>query len=218
MNLRVLEDGKVLVSIPDYVPMSKAEEFVKAKSSWIEKQRNKIIKIKDLKETKEFKPGEQVYFLGKKYKLKVIPAKLNQVILGEDNLEIYIKEKFVNNNEYIKKCYEKWLKECCYNFCQKFVLIYQNKMQKYNIPLPEIQIKNLKSRWGACIPAKKSVVFSMNLVKTPIECLEYVVVHELAHFKYLNHSKKFYSFVSLYIPDWAEKRKILNDEYSRIII
>lgn len=58
----------------------------------------------------------------------------------------------------------------------------------------------------------------MNLVKVPTECIEYVVVHELAHFKYIHHDKNFYDFVSLFVYDWKKKREVLNREYGRIII
>ena len=79
-------------------------------------------------------------------------------------------------------------------------------------------IKKYKAKWGACTPSKKKVSFNMNLIKTPVECLEYVVVHELAHFKYLNHSQKFYKLIEKYIPDWKYRKKLLNEKYGRVLI
>ena len=74
----------------------------------------------------------------------------------------------------------------------------------------------MKSRWGCCFPFKNKVVFNLSLIKTPIDCVEYVVIHELSHFKYRNHSKDFYNFVAIYMPNWKEKRKVLNKEYFNI--
>lgn len=91
-------------------------------------------------------------------------------------------------------------------------------MKIYKIPFPEIEIRKFKSRWGCCIPKKCKVEFAMNLVKASKECIEYVVVHELAHFKYIYHDKKFYDFVSLFIPNWKERRDCLNKDFGRVIV
>ena len=90
-------------------------------------------------------------------------------------------------------------------------------MKKYNVPFPKINAKNFKARWGCCIPKRNQVEFAINLVKAPRECAEYVVVHELAHFKYIHHDEKFYEFVSIFIPDWKKRRDSLNRVYGRII-
>ena len=90
-------------------------------------------------------------------------------------------------------------------------------MEKHKIPKPKIIIKKFKAKWGCCIPKKQIIEFSMNLVKTPTECIEYVVVHELAHFKYIHHNSEFYSFVRLFCHDWKNRRNLLNKKYGGII-
>lgn len=91
-------------------------------------------------------------------------------------------------------------------------------MKKYNIPFPDVYIKKFKSRWGCCTPKKNKVEFAVNLVKTPVECIEYVIVHELAHFKYIHHDNNFYNFVSIFIPEWKKKREMLNKKYGRLVV
>lgn len=61
------------------------------------------------------------------------------------------------------------------------------------------------------------MIFNFNIIKTPIDCVEYVVLHELSHFKYPNHSKDFYNFIAIFMPNWKERRRILNKEFSKII-
>ena len=75
----------------------------------------------------------------------------------------------------------------------------------------------MKSRWGSCIPSRNKVIFNLNLIKTPMCCIEYVVLHELSHLKYQNHSKNFYNFISIFMPDWKERKKILNKEFMGIV-
>ena len=94
---------------------------------------------------------------------------------------------------------------------------YQLLLKKYGIEYPEIEIKQMKSRWGYCIPTRNKVVFNLSLIKTPMCCIEYVVLHELSHFKCQNHSKNFYDFISIFMPDWKERRTILNKEFAGIV-
>ncbi len=74
----------------------------------------------------------------------------------------------------------------------------------YNIPYPEIRIKYLKSMWGSCRPTQGIITFNSRLIYTPGKCIEYVVLHEFAHFIHPNHSREFYSFVEEFMPDYRE--------------
>jgi hypothetical protein len=75
----------------------------------------------------------------------------------------------------------------------------------------------MKSRWGSCLPSNNKVIFNLSLIKTPICCIEYVVLHELAHFKHQNHSKNFYNFITIFMPDWKERKKILDEEFLGVV-
>ena len=180
-------------------------------------QKKQLEEIAGMKESINFNNGDDLYFLGKKYNLVVIPDKKNKVMINESNIEISIKEKFANDGEYKRKIYEKWLKSQCLSLCTEYIEFYYEKMKKYNVTFPKINAKNFKARWGCCIPKRNQVEFAINLVKAPRECVEYVVVHELAHFKYIHHDEKFYEFVSIFIPDWKKRRDLLNRVYGRII-
>lgn len=218
MNMRLSDSGEILISIPKYIPLQKAEDFLKSKYSWIEKQQTKYEKFSKIKETDNFIEGDYLYFLGKQYYLKIIPSKTNFMCFNGDYIELHIKEKYCDNKDYIKKYYDLWIKDYCMEFCTKFVNKYKEQMQKYNVPNNiTVEIKKYKAKWGACTPAKNKVSFNMNLIKVPVNCIEYVVVHELAHFKYLNHSDSFYNLIEKYIPDWKLIRKLLNDKYGRVL-
>ena len=76
---------------------------------------------------------------------------------------------------------------------------------EYNIPYPEIKIKYLKSMWGSCRPTQGIITLSSRLIYTPRKCMEYVVLHEFAHFIHPNHSKEFYCLLSQLMPDYKER-------------
>ena len=113
--------------------------------------------------------------------------------------------------------YNKWLREYAEILFNEHVDKYIEVLNKYKISMPIIEIRDMKTRWGSCIPANKKVIFNLKLIKTPICCIEYVVLHELAHFKYSNHSKSFYNFITIFMPDWKERKKILDEEYMGVI-
>lgn len=75
--------------------------------------------------------------------------------------------------------------------------------------MPEIKYRKMKSRWGSCRPKERILTFNTRLAYVPVECAEYVVVHEFAHFVRADHSKAFYSAVESVLPDWKRRRALI---------
>lgn len=209
--LKVNTDGQIIISMPIKMKIDKVKEFIKLKIAWIKKHKNFYESNLKPKESANFEEGEILYLLGKSYEINLYAGNVNSVILNGKYIEIQIKEKYINDINYIRQYYNKWLKEYALNVIENIVKEYQSKLKEYKIELPEIEIRKMKSRWGSCYFLKNKIVFSFNLIKTPISCIEYVVLHELSHFKYHDHSKNFYSFISMFMPDWKERRKMLNE-------
>ena len=217
INLKVNLDKKVTMSIPMKMEIEIAKEFVKNKADWIKKQQNYYESFAEEKENITFKNGETVYLLGKQYKMKIILSTKNSIEVKGKYFEINIKEKYAANKKYIRKVYDKWLKEYAEQILNDLIIRYQSTLKKYNIRIPRLEIRQMKSRWGSCIPSSNKVIFNLNLIKTPMCCIEYVVLHELSHFKYQNHSKNFYNFITIFMPDWKERKKILDEEFMGVV-
>ena len=217
INLKVNLDKKVTMSIPMKMEIEIAKEFVKKKADWIKKQQNYYESFAEEKENITFENGETVYLLGKQYKMKIIPNTTNNIVTKGKYFEINIKEKYIENKKYIRKVYDKWLKEYAERILNDLIIRYQSTLKKYNIRIPKLEIRQMKSRWGSCIPSNNKVIFNLNLIKTPMCCIEYVVLHELSHFKYQNHSKNFYNFITIFMPDWKERKKILDEEFMGVV-
>ena len=199
INLKVNLDKKVTMSIPMKMEIEIAKEFVKNKADWIKKQQNYYESFAEEKENITFENGETVYLLGKQYKMKIILSTKNSIEVKGKYFEINIKEKYAANKKYIRKVYDKWLKEYSEQILNDLIIRYQSTLKKYNIKIPKLEIRQMKSRWGSCIPSSNKVIFNLNLIKTPMCCIEYVVLHELSHFKYQNHSKNFYNFITIFM-------------------
>ena len=95
------------------------------------------------------------------------------------------------------------------HFFRPFIDRYYPEFKRYGIKYPMLKYRDMKSRWGSCIPSKNTITLNKQLVLAPRECVEYVVVHEYCHFLEPNHSKRFYEHVARHMPDWKERREKL---------
>lgn len=82
--------------------------------------------------------------------------------------------------------------------------------QKYGVTVPTLRIRNMETRWGSCLAKKGIITLNKRLLEAPRNCIEYVVMHELCHFVHPNHSKQFYSFLAMLMPDWKERKTVLD--------
>ena len=215
--MRIDKNKNIIISAPKKVSNKYLGKFVESKISWVEKQLNYYDSMPNTKEQLDFENDELTYYLGKQYKLKIIPSKENSISCDGKYLYLRVKEQYIHDKKYKENAYEKCLKSIAMELLTSLVIVYQDKLKEYKIPMPTVEIRKMKSKWGCCIPSKKHVKFNLKLMNSPLYCIEYVVIHELAHFKYQNHSKDFYRFIEIFMPDWKERRKILNKKYGRVV-
>ena len=83
------------------------------------------------------------------------------------------------------------------------------------ISKPELDIRLMKARWGSALVDQNKIILNSELIKAPKYCIDYVVLHELIHFKYNNHSDNFYRMLYTLMPDWEKRKEILDEEVAR---
>ncbi|NMB43008.1 MAG: M48 family metallopeptidase [Clostridiales bacterium] len=212
INLRIKPDGKILVSANNHVPTDYIDNFIREKQDFIiralddykEKQKN------SLGQPKKYVDGEIFKLLGKSLRLNVIEDKKESVTSDGAKIFLRIKKENKDNLKYKETLVDKWLvgimveifKEACDRAHKVF--------KKYGIDYPNVKIRYMTTRWGSCRPTKGNITLNSKLIEAPRECIDYVVFHEFAHFIHPNHSKKFYDFMTMLMPDWKERRKELN--------
>ena len=81
--------------------------------------------------------------------------------------------------------------------------------QVLNGQRPVLKVRQMKTRWGVCVPAKRQITFSLRLAEKPRAAVEYVVLHEYAHFVRADHSPAFWAVVARYMPDYKARRRLL---------
>lgn len=211
INLRIKPDGKVYVSANNRVPTDYIDNFVKEKQDFIiaalndykEKQKDSLILAK------EYVDGETFKVLARDLKLKVIEDIRESVTSDETNLILRIKIKNINDKKHKEALINKWIRELVIEtfqeLCDEAFLVFK----KYGVEYPTIKIRDMTSRWGSCRPRKGSITLNSRLIEAPRKSIEYVVFHEFAHFIHPNHSKDFYDFMTLLMPDWKKRKEEL---------
>ena len=208
INLRIRADQCVYVSAPKDVAAKMVDAFVVEKSAYILRALKKF-KDRNRESTLEnnFVNGETVKFLGRNLRLKIKNATRSKVESDESYVTLYVKD--VQDADLKKRVLETWLRKKCKDEITAICKKVYPQVKKYGIVFPEIQLREMVSRWGSCSPKKGSMTFNTALIAMPVSCIEYVVTHEFTHFLYPNHSKKFYQQLATFMPDWKERKKRL---------
>jgi len=180
--------------------------FVRTKLSWIKKQQEKFAKQPRQCE-REYVSGETLYVFGQQYFLRVeYSYRGNSLVLeGNEAILTVRKESTAKQREaFVNEWYRSKLKDK--------IEIYLPKWEKITgLYCDSWQTKYMTTRWGTCNTNTHKIWLNLQLAKKPIECLEYVILHELAHLKVHNHSKDFVAIMDQYMPYWRETKKLLND-------
>lgn len=208
INLRIRADQCVYVSAPKDVAAKMVDAFVVEKSAYILRALKKFKdKNRETVSENKFVNGETVKFLGRNLRLKVKNASRSKVESDESYVTLYVKDE--QNADLKKRVLETWLRKKCKDEITAICKKVYPQVKKYGVAFPEIQLREMVSRWGSCSPKKGFMTFNTALIAMPVSCIEYVVTHEFTHFLYPNHSKKFYQQLATFMPDWEERKKRL---------
>ena len=200
-------DGKVRVSAPMHLSDDSIKMFVRTKLGWIKTQQEKFEKQPRQTE-REYVSGEAFYVWGRQYYLLVnYSNKGNSLVLDGDKAILTVREgSTVEQRErFINEWYRGVLKNEIEQLLPKWVEITDLSPDSW-------QTKNMTTRWGTCNVKTRKIWLNLQLAKKPIDCLEYVILHELAHLEVKNHNEQFIAIMDRYMPNWREIRKKLNDQ------
>lgn len=141
---------------------------------------------------------------------KRVPQRvIDEFVMSKADFILKALKSYENKSEQPQKRYftENEIRDVILKLCEKAYPHFEKRGVKY----PQIKFRKMTSRWGSCHFAKGILTFNTNLMYTPIECIEYVVLHEFTHFLQANHSSKFYAELAEVCPDWKECRKRLKE-------
>lgn len=188
--IRVKENQSILVTTHYLVTNRQIMDLITRNENAIRKMIQKRVN--------EQERNEKFYYLGSIYDIIIVPTLEEMDIVGD---KIYVKSE---------KELERFIDRKRKALFREHYEMYHNRFQE-PIPMPTLKIRTMKTRWGVCNKKSNTITLNANLIKYSIECLDYVIVHELAHLVYFDHSKNFWNVVAKYFPEYKKCRRELKD-------
>jgi predicted metal-dependent hydrolase len=203
-------DGRVRIAVPLLMNDDAVRLFAITKLGWIKRQQATFA-AQERESEREYVSGESHYFLGRRYLLTVIyqnqeEGRPHVHIPNKTRLNLVVRpgSDTAQRERVLTAWYRQQLKE----------VILPPLIEKWQsatgLKANEWQIKHMKTNWGTCNVGAKRIWLNLELVKKPVHCIEYVIVHELAHLLVRHHNDEFYAYLSKFMPDWELYRKELN--------
>ena len=201
-------NGRVRVASPLNIDDEAIRLAVISRLSWI-KREIKSFKEQRRESKREMVSGESHYFLGKRYLLDVLyDSKKHYIALKHSKIELHIKPNTTTENRY--KLLQEWYRRELNKIVSKLIDKWEKRI---DVKLDSWQIKRMKTKWGSCNIENKSILINLYLARTPIECIEYIIVHELIHLLERHHNDNFKMYMNRFSPEWEKCRNMLNQSY-----
>ena len=207
-----VDKDTVVIRTPNTKTISEIKKIVDSKKQWIfqkqlefQKQKSDIAKF-------YYTDGTKLAYLGKNLTLKILKGRKTESVRLKNNIIIISLKSKRSSKTQVKKIYQKWLME-------KSSKLFETRISKISKKLKlkpkKIIIKNLKDRWGSAT-SDDTINLNMNLIKSPMSVIDYVILHELCHLKIKGHSDKFWQMVKKFMPNYDEQKRWL--ELNNVIV
>src|SRR6266511_1391665 len=207
LALIVKPNGSLIVRAPLRSSEKSIREFLVKNAQWIVKKQAEVREIIPLA-PKQYIPGEMFMYLGHVYPLEIVKGQKKPLLLI-DNFKLA-----ESAQNYADLIFERWYRGEARQILNERVNLYASQ---HDFRYEKIRITSARSRWGSC-SANGSLNFSWRLILAPMDAVNYVVVHELAHTVFHNHSQRFWKKVEAVMPDYQEYRKWLKKNGQQLIL
>ncbi len=199
----VLADGSLEVRAPQRVSQRFIEEFIVERMDWIERKKNER-KKRPQTAARTWQTGDIFYLTGQPYQLIVKPSSRVSVEVSDGALVLYQTDP--TNTERVRHNLMQWYKEQAEQEFKPRLARFANGMEE---KIPELIISNAKQRWGSCQAKKRIIRLSVRLLMASKEVQDYVIIHELAHLKHMDHSSDFWGRVAQFCKNWKQLEETL---------
>lgn len=198
--------GRVRVAVPLVISDEAVRLAVIDKLGWIRRQQAQFA-AQPRQSQREMVNGESHYFLGKRYRLRVHAhdAPPRVAVRGIANLDLYIRPSADAGQR--EAVLLRWYREQLKVLIPPLLDKWQSTL---GVEVDDWGIKKMKTKWGSCNPASRRVWFNLELAKKPAPCLEYIVMHELAHLLERHHNDRFTALLDTHLPQWRQYREMLS--------
>ena len=214
LGITVNPDISVTVTAPEGKDIEAVKKIVKKRAPWILNQQSEFEKSLPSVSPRQYVSGETWQYLGRQYRLKIYENGAEGVKLKGKYLTVGVKDR-ANQNR-ITSLVDQWYRNKASDYFAGKLAHCHSLLKKYEVPYPAMQIRMMQNRWGSCT-SEGTVILNPELIKLPSHCVEYVIMHEMCHLKYHDHSPDFYRLLSSVMPDWEKRKKRLDSTAHEVL-
>lgn len=208
INLRVRADSSVSVSANKAVPFGFIEQVLKQNASWIIRKIERLEERRNKAVASDYSDGEIIFFLGCPYRLRLVPtAGRGKADLVEGEILLFADKN--SRHEEKERLINAWYRKQAEVIFQEALDRMHSLVAGCGIAKPALTIRFMKTRWGSCSGTRPRITLNTALIKVSPAVIDYVILHELAHFRYRRHDSSFYVFLTALMPDWRERKAML---------
>lgn len=201
-------NGRVRVAAPMRVSDDAVRLAVVGKLGWIRRQREKFA-AQPRQSAREMVSGESHYYLGRRYRLRVVTGDGIPVIklINKSKLELRVRPG--TTSEHRDRILHQWYRQEIKRLIPPLIAKWEKVL---GVTAADWGVKRMKTKWGTCNTEARRIWLNLELIKKPVECLEYVVVHELVHLIERSHNERFIGILNRHFPRWQQCRAKLQSE------
>jgi predicted metal-dependent hydrolase len=206
LGITVRKDKSVSVRVPLRTDTKDVRAFVTSRVEWVLKVWKKLDKYQTPQQ-QGYVRGAVFMYQGEAYRLEFTKGLRRSLQLHDDLLILTSPE--MPPEDTVSKMITHWYRKQAEATVNIHSIECHHLMQAEGIPLPPITIRSMKTRWGSYSYKTKRISLNQNLIKAPLTCLNYVIIHELCHIKVRHHGAIFWKMVGRYVPDYLKIRRQL---------
>lgn len=210
VRLKVFPSCEIKLSAPIGTPDEWITEYLASKTPWIEEKLELFVQTRAVEKEEHFISGSSTRILGRQLTIQVHEARRKQIVREDSVLYVFTTE---TDQKKIDNQVNNWWQRTAKQYFQEVVDKMYPIIEKHGVERPAVCVKKMSTLWGSCSRRTQKINLNFYLYKASVPCVEYVILHELAHFLYPYHNKDFYDFITIYMPDWQDRKKQLDYEF-----
>ena len=210
VRLKVFPSGEIKLSVPVGTPEPWIRDYLTGKTPWIEEKLDLFAQTRAVEKEEHYISGSSTRILGQQLTVQIHEAQHKRIFREDSVLHIYTTE---TDQWKIDKQINNWWQQAAKRYFEDIVDHLYPIIGKHGIERPSVCVKKMSTLWGSCSRKNQKINLNFYLYKASVPCVEYVILHELAHFLYPNHNKDFYDFITIHMPDWQDRKKQLDFEF-----
>jgi len=203
LAISVHPDSRLEVLAPKGIASAAVLPRVERRAGWIVRQLRYFEQFRPTHPGPRYVAGETHLYLGRQYRLKLHTDPVGTVKLLGPYLHVWTEDR--RDGTRVKGLLNRWYRSHAERVFERRLEVCQESCPSLRTAEPRLTIRQMSRRWGSCT-GTGNILLNLDLIKAPVHCIDYVIVHELCHLQIHNHSPDFYRLLARCLPDWEHRK------------